>query len=370
MSTVWHVYYGTRGCAGNYVDALQNAFQTAGIKSTAFVSSHYKFPTKRVIKCFFPITDRLQRRTLEVKLLRAGEFVSAYIIIFLLALIFRPRVSLSLIDDNIVTYLFFRGCKLIRIPLDLVCHDVRPHQGEFPIRRVQMMAMADRLVVHSSHAAEAIGNINSDFRKKVVEYPFPFGSDTAIVSKGAKTKAIFALEKLTERHPYFLFAGIVRTSKGIVELLKAWEQSTAKQTWKLVIAGKWSNVPEGVREVADKAINCIVIDRYLDDEEFAGYIEASSYVVLPYLNYTHSSVLFASADHGAAVIVSDIAVFSELLPNYALTFRMGNVAELTKMLDAACIMSNNQRSEAVLRLRNAVMAHGNELAQSVKRLYM
>jgi glycosyltransferase involved in cell wall biosynthesis len=304
-----------------------------------------------------------------VKLIRAAEFILAYMMIFVFASIFRPRISLSLTDDNIVTYLFFRGCKMIGIPIDLVCHDVRTHQGDLPLQRIKMMSDADRIIVHSSHAVDAIEGIKAEYRRKVIEYPFPFGSDAAIISEKAKLKAKSAILVMTKGSPYFLFAGIVRTSKGIIELLNAWEQSEAKQFWKLVIAGKWSNVPQEVRDFAGQAKNCIVIDRYLDDEEFAGYIECAGYVVLPYLDYTHSSVLFASADHGAAVIVSDIAVFSELLPNYTLTFSKGHVLELANTLDKAVVMTASQRLSAVLGLKSAVMNHGQNLAQTLKRVY-
>ncbi len=370
MNTVWHVYYGTRGCAGNYLHTLQSSFKTVGINSWAFVSCYYKFPTKGVVKCFFPITDGFAGRTLIVKVIRAAEFVSAYVFIFFAAVLFRPRISLSLNDDNVVTYMFFRACKAIGLSVDLVCHDVINHDCNLPTRRLKMMTDTNRLIVHSDNAVKVIKNLDFSFGAKIINYPFPyFSSADDIISALDKAAARAKIIEITGGIPFYLFIGVVRPSKGILELLSAWECSSVKDKYKLVIAGKWNNIPNGFKDIADGLKNCIVIDRYLSDEEFTGYIKEASFVVLPYRDYTHSSILFACADQDATVIVSDIPLFMELVPSHPLIFKNGDATDLANKLEIADGMTKEQIGDTKLILNDAIFKQEKSLALAIEGAY-
>ncbi|MGH8015919.1 MAG: hypothetical protein ACREBV_06990, partial [Candidatus Zixiibacteriota bacterium] len=99
MKQTWHIYYGTKGTAGAYIDALLRASSIAGIDAAAFVSANYRFRYGILSKCFFPLTDFTEKRNIFVLLLRGLELSLAYLYVLILAAIRRPIVVIHLIDD-------------------------------------------------------------------------------------------------------------------------------------------------------------------------------------------------------------------------------------------------------------------------------
>ncbi len=168
---------------------------------------------------------------------------------------------------------------------------------------------------------------------------------------------------------YFLLVGVVRPAKGTETLLDAWKISTCSQRHKLLIAGRWVQTPREVSAKARRLHNCVVLDRRLTDEEFVHFIAESKFSVLPYLSYSHSSVLISCAKHGGAVILSDIELFSEFLPQYDLTFTAQNSAELASVLDRAAAMSEEDVKTRGEWLRQAVGRYDRDLVEGVARAY-
>lgn len=375
MRAMWHVYYGTRGTAGAYVDALLSASHKAKIKSYAFVSSHYAFKTRGVIKYFFPITDSTEKRNKSIRIVRGFELAMGYLFIWLAALVARPVINLHMVDRLITTIIFFCACKLVHLRVYVTCHDVYDTRGrnlKVSRRWLYVLLRADKLVVHSSASRrmllECLGDVAAE---RIVQYPFPFSSYDSILSVKKMEQASQTLNNLlsNEDVDYFLFIGIVRQSKGIDTLLDAWKISACKQRSRLLIAGKWANVPEAIKDRAKKLENCVVLDRYLTDEEFVHFIMKSKFVILPYLDYAHSSVLISCAKHNGTMIISDIDLFKDFLRNYDLTFPRGNSESLAALLDRTVEISSDEIRVRKELLKNSVKQHDRRLVEEIANAY-
>lgn len=369
MREIWHIYYGTRGSAGLYIHSLQNACHQAGIKSKSFVSCYYTVDTPNTIKCFFPLTDGLQRRNIAINIIRGIELACGYIFIAILASFRRPRISINLTDDTIITYTFYIVCRMLGLKIDVTCHDVVPHDGTLPRRRLKMIFGSDRIIVHNHSAVQSLKRIESNLIHKIIQYPFPCDSDASITSISGKMAAKNKLEKKTNGHKYILLIGIIRESKGIVNLLEAWKRISFASEYRLLIAGKWSGTCLSQKERALHTEKCIVEDRYLTDDEFAAYLDNASFVVLPYLEYTHSAIIFRCADHNAAVIISDILTFKELMSDYKLTFKSGNTDSLTKIISLAMKMGESDIYECKSYLNRLLNNYRRGLIEGVKAAY-
>jgi glycosyltransferase involved in cell wall biosynthesis len=365
---LWHIYYGTRGTAGAYLDDLQRACLVAGCRSSAFASARYRFGTDRVHRFFFPLTEWTERRNRPIQALRYLELLAGYGLLAILALFTRPIVNLSLIDDTRLTYWFFRGLKGLGLKVCVTCHDVLSHHRGLTARRTRIYRSADRLIVHSTYAHGILsGLVGEAGRGKIRQFPFPSAPVQKILRPDRLRRAKQNLARLIpDKRPYFLFIGIVRESKGIASLLSAWDQGRAKEKSRLVIAGKWAGPAIRFQERARGLAGCLVIDRYLGDEEFISLIEESRFVVLPYLEYSHSAVLFACGWARAAVIISNAGLFSDILPAYELSFPAGQADELARVLERAAGMTGAQvsacRDILASRVRQAEASLAGEVA--------
>ncbi len=368
---IWHVYYGSRGTAGSYIDCLQKIALKTNLASSAFVSSRYRFKTKRVFKIFFPITDRTEKRNFFIKALRYIELTMGYKILFWAAIIRRPIINLNLIDDLRLTYLFFRLLKFFKIKVFITCHDVLSHHQGLTQKRTDMFNRADKLIVHSSYAHNTLLRLlTGKQQEKILKFPFPTSPLDEILSPQRMSIARDNIDNLIGKDtPYFLFIGVVRQSKGIATLLEAWEISQARFTSKLVIAGKWNAPVSHLKKKAAEIPNCLVLDYYLGDEEYVYLIRGSKFTVLPYNEYSHSAIFFSCAWNKTAVILSDAQLFDELLPGYDLTFPAGRSEKLAGLLDKAAALPEAQVEHHRQIIYDAAKRINNDLQKQLKLVY-
>ncbi len=371
MRAIWHIYHATRGAAGAYVDALQKASHQGNIKSYAFTSRNYTYDTKGVIKYFLPFTDFIEKRNKLILIIRGIELFIGYFFIWFAALIMRPVVCIHLAGFSSGTNTLFRACKLVGFRVYLTCHDVTELNAKMDKSRLYMLKNADKLIVHSSAARNMLcKHLGNAVDSRILQYSFPFSSyDSILVSEKMEEATELLLGLLGDKDvEYFLFIGGARKSKGPQVLVDAWKRSDCKQKVKLLFAGKV--VDDGSRELVKEGIeNCIILDRYLSNEEFVHFIKKSKFVVLPYLACSHSSVIISCAKNNGAVIISDIDLFKEFLPDYDLTFAGGNSKELAALLDMTANMSTDQVEQRAEVLKKAVEQSDHKLAQGVIQAY-
>jgi glycosyltransferase involved in cell wall biosynthesis len=371
MKKILHIYYGTRGTSGAYIQALQSACRQAKVNSWAVVSCNYQFKSWRVIKCFFPITDYTEQRNFLIKIIRGFELIVAYLTVGVAVLIFRPTINLHLIDDFFSTYLFYRACKLAGIKVYVTCHDVIAHDKQMNARRLKILKEADQLVVHSAHAKMALLEYTEEKAiNRIIQYSYPYSSYEAILSR---TKTKYAEEllfnQLSINGNYFLFIGYIRISKGIEILIDAWHHSVASNQSKLVIAGKWPNYLNPLKSQTDEMKNCKIINKYLTDEEFVLLIQKAKFVILPYLDYCHSALLMACSRHDGVVIISDIQLFKEIIPDYELSFSKGSSQDLARVIDKAITLNDVEREYYKKKIQKSVERSDEKLVETIKSAY-
>jgi glycosyltransferase involved in cell wall biosynthesis len=368
---IWHVYYGSRGTAGSYIDCLQKTALKTNLASSAFVSCRYRFKTKRVFKIFFPLTDRTEKRNFFIKALRYAELAMGYKIVFWAALFRRPIININLIDDLRLTYFFFRLLKFFKIKVFVTCHDVLSHHQGLTRKRSNMFDRADKLIVHSSYAHNTLLQLlTGKQHEKILRFPFPASPLDEILSPQRMSIARHKIDNLIGKNTrYFLFIGVVRQSKGIDTLLDAWEMSQARSTSKLVIAGKWNAPVLYLKKKAAEIPNCLALDYYLTDEEYVYLIRGSKFTVMPYKEYSHSAIFFSCAWNKTAVILSDAQLFTELLPGYDLMFPAGQSERLAGLLDRAAALPEAQVEHYRQIIYNAAKRINNDLQKQLKLVY-
>lgn len=181
----------------------------------------------------------------------------------------------------------------------ILCHNVLPHEPHWYDRLALRVGVkfADKFIVHSPDEQRKLTQLLPNKLAKYTPHP-------TYQMMGNAT------EKLNIKKPYFLFAGIVRSYKGVDILIKAFA-SIAIQYPKmsLIIAGEfWDDIHKYVDLIDKLKLNkrVKIINRYVNNDELASFIQQASAIVLPYRKTTQSGMAQLALGKGTPVITTNL----------------------------------------------------------------
>lgn len=144
------------------------------------------------------------------------------------------------------------------------------------------------------------------------EQIFPDTDQSIIIGERLRTKY-----GIDDSHLVVLFFGNVTPSKGIPDLIKAFESVHAHNpNARLIIAGMPSRFIDMNllhKMVADLNLSAVVIfdSRYLDIEEIGPLMQLATVAVYPYLSITQSGALQVAYAFGKPVVATNVGGFPE-----------------------------------------------------------
>ncbi len=116
-----------------------------------------------------------------------------------------------------------------------------------------------------------------------------------------------------------LFFGNMRPSKGLHDLLAAFEELLAKDArYRLIVAGEpikghnhyWQRTRQALRRLEESG-NVIVRNERIPDQDIALYFTAADVLALPYTEIFQSGVLFLGYSFGLPVVATDVGELKE-----------------------------------------------------------
>lgn len=222
------------------------------------------------------------------------------------------------------------------------------------IRRNAMKA-ASKIVLLSKNSKEQFDAINGAYTTK---------SD--ILRLGAHVPDVpeEQLEELVNEQGYILFFGRIDKYKGIINLLKAFQQNRSNITRKIVIAGKGTLTEEEKRIITDNTDSILLIQRYINDAEMIWLFKNASCTVLPYIEASQSGVLSISYYFGKPVIVSDLEGLTEFVEDGKTGVVVHSVQELGKALAAVPSRGESMRTAIESYYYNEL-----EWSRNLKRIF-
>lgn len=302
---IYHIYWGTGGTSGLYLDEIYNALSKKGYSQKVFVSYYYPFNYGE--KIFFRFSDigHCSHKGLSRKIIQLLETIYALCYMFFLSIIEKPKmINFSLVSKtrkSILYFLkilkFFSGAKLI-----ITCHDVCPFDGgkknenEYQIRK-KIFQVADYLLVHNDNSKNDLKDF-FNITENVIYHRFPIKDLSKLYDIGDYQKKID-----------FLFIGVLRYEKGIDFLLQTWPKFHEIHRNAVLSVSGYSS--KDMKQYIDllQSKNVIFDLRYIPDDEFCEMVQSARYVVLPYLKGTNSGILSDVLSLGTEVIVSNISMF-------------------------------------------------------------
>jgi len=202
-----------------------------------------------------------------------------------------------------------RGRRTARV---FLCHNVAPHEGT-PLDRALTaygLGGADAFLVHARSEAAKLETLAHGRPVRVHPHPsYEIFSERAPGREEAR-----ATLGLSGR--VLLFFGYVRPYKGLHDLLLALTL-TRRDAWdQLVIVGEFYEPLERYRALLqDPAIRdrVRVVNRYVPNEEVAGYFAAADVAVLPYREATGSGIAQVAFGAGVPVIATRTGGLEEVV---------------------------------------------------------
>lgn len=332
---IYHIYWGTAGNAGLYLDEIYQALESEGYSQKAFVSYYYPFNYGE--KVFFKRTEmeHCQYKGIVRKVLQVIEFLYALFVIWQNSRKDKPRIiNYSYVSrGNVFILLFLKlikkasGCKLV-----ITCHDVIPiienktlYDKEIAIK-TKIFSLADYYLVHTETSRNELQQIFSVEDNQMLMHLFPLMD----LSKLDNDKG-----NLPTRYDY-LFIGHMRPEKGVSILLEAWKhfhkdypQST------LCIAGN----PYYYKEYIDEHRASFEKEGvefklgFIKDDDYIRIVKSARCVVFPYTGGTNSGVISTVVSLGKDVITSDLGMFANnpFVPKENM-FKTGDIESLVDKL--------------------------------------
>jgi glycosyltransferase involved in cell wall biosynthesis len=212
---------------------------------------------------------------------------------------------------------------------------------------------ASMLVVHSAwdrdRMSASLGISPAHFRV-IPHGPYPLSDAAAGAAAGsARPRSIGEASELT-----VLFFGTIRPYKGLEHLIQAFEQVRRDQAvpWKLLVVGEtWEGwtLPIELIERSPCREDIELVNRYVTDEEAAGYFRRADVVALPYLRSSASGPLAMAQSCGLPVVVTAVGGLVEAAGGYtgAVLVEPGKPDELAKGLLAAADLRGRRHSATV-----------------------
>ncbi|OPL17837.1 MAG: hypothetical protein AVO35_08130 [Candidatus Aegiribacteria sp. MLS_C] len=198
------------------------------------------------------------------------------------------------------------------IPSAAICHNVVPHEsvllaGKLTRRFLGRMRLA---VVHSGTDLEEAKSLELDTRILKLYHPiYDQYLDPSITRDSARERLGYSRSARL-----VLFFGLVRTYKGVQDLVRA--MGSLPDDVLLLIVGESYSDRRGILDIiSNMGLSRRIrwIDRFVPDSEVAVYFEAADVVVLPYRQATQSGVAQIALSFGKVLVLTDTGGLSELV---------------------------------------------------------
>ena len=194
-----------------------------------------------------------------------------------------------------------------KIKIVFTCHNVMEHESSIWKEKLtrKVLSKGDSFLVTNRKDADKLSALVPP--SHIAVHPIPLPGMFPPAKPDVEKRAGLEL----------LFFGLVRPYKGLDVLIDAMHLLKDEDIF-LTVAGEWWQDSSMLRSRIfhkDLAGKIEVIDRYLTDDETAGYFSRADVVVLPYRSATGTGVIPLAYHYGKPVIATEVGGLPEVVEN-------------------------------------------------------
>jgi beta-1,4-mannosyltransferase len=265
--------------------------------------------------------------------------------------------------------------KLLGVRFVWTIHNLKNHDNKHKDLELFFSSIiarfADAIIAHCNAAK---GDIQRVFgvKKKDKIAVIPHGAflnyfENNVSQKEARNRLNISSKDLT-----FLFLGLVRPYKGVLELIKSF-QKLHDSNAKLIIAGKVPNeqLSELIHKNAARNSNIQLVIGYIPDDEMQIYMNGADILVLPYRDILTSGGVISGMSFGKAIIAPYMGCIPEVLDSSGGFLYHANDKDglLNAMKRATTVSRSRIQEMGNYNLNVAKQLDWHDVARSTYRVY-
>ncbi|NOZ93146.1 MAG: glycosyltransferase family 4 protein [Acidobacteria bacterium] len=199
-----------------------------------------------------------------------------------------------------------------RPPAVAIVHNVADHDAGV-LQRLAARLVLGRVEGLFTHAESLACQLRELYPwTPVGAFPLPVPR----VERGDRAAARSALG-IERRERLAMFVGLVRSYKGVEDLLRAWARLPAGSPWRLLVAGEpWGELGVELRSLHDRlGLGARVrLDlRWIPENELGALMAAADLLVAPYRHGSQSAVVPLAFAHGIPVLATSVGGLAEVV---------------------------------------------------------
>ena len=192
-----------------------------------------------------------------------------------------------------------------RIRTIFLCHNIAEHEPSYwkQVITRKVLSKGEFFLVHSASERDTLSTLLPDAR--IVVHPHP------VLRHNPREGKVPARRGRLE----LLFYGFVRPYKGLDVLIEAMRILRDENVC-LSVVGEWWKKSVPLRNMLDETDlrdRVEIVDRYVTEEETAGYFSRADVVVLPYRSASSSGVIPLAYGYGKPVIATRVGGLPEVV---------------------------------------------------------
>ena len=207
--------------------------------------------------------------------------------------------------------------KVLGVKIVWTVHNITDHENkynELELLFCKILAhCVDAIIVHCRAAKCNIKSVYK-IKKKDNIFIIPHGNFLNYFRNTVSQSEARNQLKISSRDLTFLFLGLIRPYKGVLELIDSFQKLDVSPA-KLIIAGKVPNeqLADRICKKAMGKVNIRLLFGHIPDDEIQNYMNAANIFVLPYRDILTSGGVLTGMSFGKAIISPNIGCIPEVL---------------------------------------------------------